>query len=201
MALGTMAALGLWLLGTTLAGTGAAVESWPVIGVPNGGPWGSWAWQEKCPRGTLATGFSLKVEPYQGQAKDDTALNGIRLHCTPGGQRGKPEAETVESQSNVWGHWAEPLWCPPDGYLTGFSLRVEHVRRGLSDYTGATNIRFTCSSGRVLEGQGLPWGEYGAWSPSCLRGLCGIQTKQEAIRGALVDDSALNDVRFLCCAQ
>ncbi|KAM3820868.1 vitelline membrane outer layer protein 1 homolog [Vipera latastei] len=201
MPLVTMAALRLWLLAAALAGTGAVPESWPAIGVSNGGPWGPWAWQEMCPRGTYATGFSLKVEPYQGKAKDDTALNGIRLHCVGGSHGAKPEAKTVESQSNVWGHWNAPLWCPPGSYLTGFSLRAERVRRGVSDYMGATNIRFLCSDGRVLEGQGLPWGEYGAWSPSCRKGLCGIQTKQEAIRGVLSDDSALNDVRFLCCTE
>ncbi|KAL7982932.1 hypothetical protein Chor_013538 [Crotalus horridus] len=241
-----MAALRLWLLVATLAGTGAAPESWSAIGVSNGGPWGPWAWQEMCPRGTYATGFSLKwpfpgsplwperpsiflavqVEPYQGKAKDDTALNGVRLHCTGGSHGGKPEAKTVESQSNVareevvlggrrvastesflplpplsWGHWTDPLQCLPGSYLTGFSLRVERVRRGVNDYMGATNLRFVCSDGRVLEGQGLPWGEYGAWSPSCRKGLCGIQTKQEAMRGVLMDDSALNDVRFFCCAE
>uniref|UniRef100_A0A670ZQI0 Vitelline membrane outer layer 1 homolog n=1 Tax=Pseudonaja textilis TaxID=8673 RepID=A0A670ZQI0_PSETE len=141
------------------------------------------------------------VEPYQGRTKDDTALNGIRLHCTPARPGGKTEAETVESQSNVWGRWTEPLWCPSGSYLTGFSLRAEPLRRGLRDYMGATNLRFACSGGAVLEGPGLAWGEYGAWSPSCLKGLCGLQTKQEPLRGALQDDSALNDVRFLCCAQ
>ncbi|XP_063159003.1 vitelline membrane outer layer protein 1 homolog [Candoia aspera] len=196
-----MAAPRLWLFAAALAGVGSAPETWPVIGVSNGGPWGPWTWQEMCPQETYATGVSLKVEPYQGQAKDDTALNGIRLYCTRGSHGEKSEAKTVESQSNVWGQWTTSLWCPQGTYLTSFSLRVEHVPRGIHDYMGATNVRFACSNGKVLEGQGLPWGEYGAWSPSCKKGLCGIQTKQESIRGVLMDDSALNDVRFFCCRE
>lgn len=78
---------------------------------------------------------------------------------------------------------------------------MERVWRGITDYMGATNIRFACSDGKVLEGPGLSSGEYGDWSPSCLMGLCGTQSKQEAIRGAMTDDSALNDLRFLCCTQ
>ncbi|XP_060112007.1 LOW QUALITY PROTEIN: vitelline membrane outer layer protein 1 homolog [Heteronotia binoei] len=152
-----------------------------------------------CPEGTYATGFSLKVEAYQGLANDDTGLNGIRLHCTRGGRGDKHEVHTVESQSGMWGKWSEPVWCPSGGYLQRFCLRVEKMRGGIQDNMGATNIRFACSGGQNLEGPGLSWGEYGAWSPLCPKGLCGIQTKMEMPRGALRDDTALNDVRLFCC--
>ncbi|XP_062993313.1 vitelline membrane outer layer protein 1 homolog [Elgaria multicarinata webbii] len=154
-----------------------------------------------CPEDTYATGFSLKVESYKGKAEDDTALNGIRLHCTHGSHSDKSKAHTVESQSGTWGQWAEPIWCPQGSYLTRFSLRVEQPRAGLQDGMGATNIRFACSGRETLEGRGLSWGEYGEWSPPCTKGLRGIQTKQEPIRGVLVDDTALNDVRFFCYSR
>ncbi|XP_054851273.1 vitelline membrane outer layer protein 1 homolog [Eublepharis macularius] len=152
-----------------------------------------------CPEGSYATGFSIKVEPYQGLSNDDTALNGIRLHCTQGGRGDKHQDHTVESQSGMWGKWLDPIWCPPGGYLERFSLRVEKTRSGLKDDMGATSIRFACSGGENLEGHGLAWGEYGVWSPRCKKGMCGIQTKQEPPRGSLRDDTALNDVRFFCC--
>ncbi|XP_004638408.1 vitelline membrane outer layer protein 1 homolog [Octodon degus] len=163
-----------------------------VIEVTNGGPWGDWAWPEMCPEGYFASGFSLKVEPVQGIPGDDTALNGIRLHCTRGGAQ-----SVIESKSGRWGSWSEPMWCPNRSFLVAFALRVEPaVIPG--DNTAANNLRFRCSDGTELEGPGLNWGEFGEWSNSCSKGVCGLQTKIEEPRG-LRDDTALNDLRLFCC--
>uniref|UniRef100_A0A2K5YCY3 Vitelline membrane outer layer 1 homolog n=2 Tax=Mandrillus leucophaeus TaxID=9568 RepID=A0A2K5YCY3_MANLE len=78
-----------------------------VIEVTNGGPWGDWASPEMCPDGFFASGFSLKVEPPQGILGDDTALNGIRLHCVRGSVLGN--TQVVESQSGRWGTGVDPL--------------------------------------------------------------------------------------------
>ncbi|CAK7317281.1 Vitelline membrane outer layer protein 1 homolog [Vulpes lagopus] len=166
-----------------------------VIEVTNGGPWGDWAWPEMCPDGFFASGFSLKEEPPQGISRDDTALNGIRLHCS----RGNAERNTqvVESQSGRWGSWSEPLWCPGGGFLVAFSLSVE-ARQTLGDNTAANNVRFRCSDSTELERPGLAWGDFGKWSKPCPKGVCGLQTKVEPPMG-LQDDTALNDVRFFCC--
>ncbi|XP_036308344.1 vitelline membrane outer layer protein 1 homolog isoform X1 [Pipistrellus kuhlii] len=162
-----------------------------TIGVTNGGPWGDWAWPEMCPDGLFTIGFSIKVEAPQGISGDDTAMNGIRLHCSRG--------RTVESESGRWGAWSEPQWCPRGGFLVAFSLRVE-APKTLGDNTGANNVRFRCSDGTELEGPGLAWGDFGKWSEACPKGICGAQTKVQASRG-LLDDTALNDVRFFCCSS
>ncbi|OWK14464.1 hypothetical protein Celaphus_00000923 [Cervus elaphus hippelaphus] len=95
----------LLLLRATCLGYAGADGYMSVIEVTNGGPWGDWAWLEMCADGFFASGFSLKVEPPQGIPGDDTALNGIRLHCTRG--QADLNARVVESQSGRWGVGAE----------------------------------------------------------------------------------------------
>ncbi|OCT90768.1 vitelline membrane outer layer protein 1 [Xenopus laevis] len=163
------------------------------IRVPNGGRWGSWGREEMCPQGYVATGFSLKAESPQGP-NDDTALNGIRLHCFPYKQI--YFERTVTSTQGPHGNWSPTRMCP-FGYLTSFSLRVE-PSQGRGDDTAANNIKFKCSNSHELEGSGLIWGSYGPWSPSCQYGICGLKTKVEGSQGK-EDDTALNDVQFFCC--
>ncbi|KAI7796265.1 putative vitelline membrane outer layer protein 1-like, partial [Triplophysa rosa] len=171
--------------------------------VHNGMRWGSWGLKDMCPAGMYAAGFSLKVEQHQRKgfwAGDATGLNGIRLHCI------NPlrcslclyeDYATVQSDAGSWGQWTDIKWCS-GGFLTSFQLRVEQ-HRGVWDDTAANNIRFTCSgTGRVLEGSGTWWGDWGNWSDKCQgKGICGIKTKVEVPQG-VKDDTALNDARMYC---
>ncbi|XP_067279294.1 vitelline membrane outer layer protein 1-like [Pseudorasbora parva] len=161
--------------------------------VPNGGPWGNWRTLNLCPDGMYAVGFSLRVERPGG---DDTALNGIRLLCADWSKGVLRDMIPIESHSGFWGDWTNVKVCP-SGYLTAFQLRVEG--RQLGDDTAANNVRFRCSDGAALEGDGTSWGDWGKWSPTCWgRGICGIMTKVEDRQGD-GDDTALNDVRMYCC--
>ncbi|XP_060936549.1 uncharacterized protein LOC133013582 [Limanda limanda] len=136
-----------------------------------------------------------QVEAKQGSS-DDTAMNGIRLICAKDERRSS--TSTVESHTGFWGDWSHPQYCP-SGVLIAFQLRVEG-RQGGGDDTAVNNIRFRCSSDHVLEGPGLDWGNYERWSQVCVNGgICGIETKVEDRQGG-GDDTALNDVRFHCCA-
>ncbi|KAF4098996.1 hypothetical protein G5714_021026 [Onychostoma macrolepis] len=118
--------------------------------VPNGGKWGSWGEREMCPSGTYAAGFSLKVEdPIQG---DDTAINGIRLHCVDASKASSNshhDYASVQSDVGSWGQWKDIKWCP-SGFLTDFQLRVESPQ-GDGDDTAANNIQFRCSQGHKDE--------------------------------------------------
>ncbi|XP_058613222.1 vitelline membrane outer layer protein 1 homolog isoform X2 [Onychostoma macrolepis] len=105
--------------------------------------WGSWGFKDICPNGTYAAGFSLKVEQLShGFWDDNTALNGIRLHCidpSKGLSSSYEKYASVQSDVGSWGQWTEIKWCP-SGLLTAFQLRVESFQ-GIEDDTAANNIR------------------------------------------------------------
>ncbi|KAF5896883.1 vitelline membrane outer layer protein 1-like, partial [Clarias magur] len=106
------------------------------IEVSNGGTLGSWGPREMCPRGTHATGFSLKVEETLEDG-DNTALNGISLYCS-GPPWGNLPKSTVKSDEGSWGTWDEEILCN-HGVLKAFQLRVEGSQ-GDDDDTAANNI-------------------------------------------------------------
>ncbi|XP_067278863.1 vitelline membrane outer layer protein 1-like [Pseudorasbora parva] len=170
-----------------------------TLTVSNGMKWGSWGLREFCPTGTYAAGFSLMVEKNKF-FWDNTALNGIRLYCVSQtkGLTVLSEDSSIQSGVGSWGKWTDIKWCP-SGFLTAFQLRVESAKE-IGDNTAANNIRFNCSRGTVLEGEGTDQGEWGEWSPPGLgRGICGIRTKIEEKQGFTGDDTALNDVRMFRC--
>ncbi|KAK9954916.1 hypothetical protein ABG768_014830 [Culter alburnus] len=168
-----------------------------VLFVSNGMSWGSWGVQDMCPSGMYAAGFSLRVEEPSHVMYDDTSLNGIRLHCVYPSEGSYELYATIESDVGHWGQWTDIKWCP-SGFLKAFQLRVESAQ-GNGDDTAANNIRFSCSDGVVLTGDGTGWGDWGDWSSACGgRGICGIKTRVESPQGS-GDDTALNDAQMYCC--
>ncbi|NWX87977.1 VMO1 protein, partial [Nothoprocta ornata] len=181
----------LFLLGSCCLRGTEARQYESVLTVPNGGLWGTWGKPQFCPKG-YAKGFELKVESKQGfwLFGDDTALNGIRLHCTDG--------TTIESSVGRWGTWTKAQFCTSNKIIS-FSLRVEPQQHLLDD-TAANNVMFLCSDGTQLEGHGLSGGQYGPWSESCKStAVCGLQTKVDKPKGR-GDDTALNSLKLYCCA-
>ncbi|XP_032076131.1 vitelline membrane outer layer protein 1-like [Thamnophis elegans] len=161
-----------------------------ILTVKNGERFGEWGKMAMCPEG-YANGFSLKVQPSQGINKDDTGLNGIRLHCAHG--------EIIESLTGEDGEWGEAVKCS-NGNLMSFMLKVEEYQ-GLFDDTAVNNIKFTCQDQEVLRGSSkAKWGTYGEWSAPCDVGaICGVKTKVEMRTEKKTDYTGLNDARFACC--
>ncbi|KAM9450369.1 vitelline membrane outer layer protein 1 homolog [Clarias gariepinus] len=174
-----------------------------LLFVDNGQRWGTWGLKEMCPNGYYAAGFSLKVAGYWESLLigDNTALNGIRLHCVNSHRGSGPYSDyaTVQSDTGSWGKWTDIQWCN-SGMLQSFQLRVEPYQGTMWDDTAANNIKFKCSGDdEEIKGAGMSWGDWGSWSDPCTgTGICGIQTIVEEPKG-VGDDTALNDVRFYCC--
>uniref|UniRef100_A0A8C5Q602 Vitelline membrane outer layer 1-like protein n=1 Tax=Leptobrachium leishanense TaxID=445787 RepID=A0A8C5Q602_9ANUR len=166
-----------------------------VIVVYNGGPWGPWGTMEMCPEGTKAAGFKLKVEREQGRG-DDSALNGISLSCV--NTTTFLTVKEITSSVGPEGDWTDIQWCP-GSYLQAFCLRVEG-RQDKGDDTAANNIKFRCTNGIELEGEGMYWGSWGDWSDSCSSGIDGILTRLEEDMGN-EDDTELNDAQFHCADE
>ncbi|XP_059424727.1 vitelline membrane outer layer protein 1-like [Carassius carassius] len=164
-----------------------------LLTVSNGMHWGSWGRSEFCPDGTYAKGFNVKVERYD--YFDNTALNAISLFCE---SKSEDASGIIRSDKGSFGQWIDYVQMCPNGFLTAFQLKVESSQ-GIDDDTAVNNIRFTCSGGHVMVGEGTPWGQWGKWSPTCQgTGICGIRTRIEEPQG-FGDDTALNDVIMYCC--
>ncbi|XP_053574310.1 vitelline membrane outer layer protein 1 homolog [Bombina bombina] len=163
------------------------------IGVSNGGQWGTWGNKEFCLPGYVAKGFAFKVQESQGSG-DDTGLNGIRLYCV--NLMNNRDQMTISSTVGLRGSWSATSWCP-SGNLAAFNLKVLSPQRA-GDDIAATRIKFRCSDLVEIESAGLLVGSYRSWSNTCLNSICGIVTKVQPDMGAS-DDTALNDVKFICC--
>ncbi|XP_070607635.1 vitelline membrane outer layer protein 1-like [Erythrolamprus reginae] len=156
--------------------------------VLNGGIRGEWGPASFCTSG-CAVGFAQKVEKHQ-PAGDNTAVNGIRLHCNDGIE--------IESKVGPWGEWTANQMCRK-GCLGSFSLKV-HSYQGIFDDTSVNNIQFKCSDDADLRGIANENGKFGPWSRKCpSEGICGMRTRVEDAQGPFGDDTALNDVVFYCC--
>lgn len=172
---------------------------------PFGGFWGDWYNDEMCPNSTLAYGFILKVQGRQGDS-DDTALNAIRLRC---GQDGVPVGEATSGQG-AWGSWHSVTGesCEVGEYLIGAKMMIE-PKQGSGDDTAANNVAFICTKGQqILVNHAA---QFADWSKLQVcpadTAICGLRTRVEAPQDDLSDlfnpiigdDTALNDVKFICC--
>ena len=96
------------------------------------------------------------------------------------------------------GNWQPVQTCNFGSYMKSFQLRVSPAGNE-SDNTAVNNIRFMCSNDRDISGIGNTAGYWGEYSAECPDGICGIETRQRPDGGIVVDNTALNDVRFTCC--
>ncbi|XP_077200337.1 vitelline membrane outer layer protein 1-like [Paroedura picta] len=167
-------------------------NSTSTLSVSNGGKWGDWGEKDFCLEG-FVEGFALKLPEQSSTLRDKVGAIGIRGFCSDG--------STITSSVGTHdGIWSEEISCWSN-YLKAFSLRVTEPQGITADDTAVNNIKFQCSGGAEVEGDGPAWGKYGKWSGACKDGnICGIQTKVEKVKVLpVIDRTELNDVKFFCC--
>ncbi|CAL4077176.1 unnamed protein product, partial [Meganyctiphanes norvegica] len=170
--------------------------------------WGHWGDTEFCPEGSFAYGFRIKVE--DSTAKDDTALNGIRLICRSPGDVGsdgvfpkkKAWEANITSTVQKWGTWRGRM----EGQKINFRIYIfsnllilfADRQKGIFNQTNSrleADTRLcesTPTSGLGSTFTKIFWSSWG-------RVICGIQTRVEEHLPIYEDDTALNDVRMFCC--
>ncbi|XP_057376753.1 vitelline membrane outer layer protein 1 homolog [Daphnia carinata] len=163
-----------------------------VITVTNGETDGRWGPLETCPAGSRAVSYQTTNEA-DAPIFDDSALNTLVLFCDDAGQT------TLTSTAGHAGNTQPVQNCPTGTFLKSFQLRVSPAGNQ-TDNTAVNNIRFTCSDGSEINGIGNTGGFWGDYSAECVDGICGMETRVRPEGGLLVDNTALNDVRFTCCA-
>jgi hypothetical protein len=110
----------------------------------------------------------------------------------------KIELNLIVSFLNSTGNFDNIQDCPFGAYMKSFQLRVSPAGN-TTDNTAVNNIRFKCSNDREINGLGNTGGYWGDYSDECLDGICGMETRVRPDGGIVVDNTALNDVRFTCC--
>ncbi|KAI9549844.1 hypothetical protein GHT06_010852 [Daphnia sinensis] len=176
----------------------ATVHTEEVITVTNGEKDGRWGRLETCPTGSRATGYQTqnKFEALFEDV-DETGMNMLIIFCDD------LLKTKISSPAGFLGDWQPIRECPAGSYMKSFRMRVspagQTTETNTTDNTAINNIRFTCSNGRELRGEGNTGGTWGNYSAECVDGICGMETRFRPDGGLLVDNTALNDVRFTCC--
>lgn len=84
------------------------------------GFWGNWKGMKMCPFGAYVDGAQVRYENNQGH-KDDTALNGLKIHCRVDGE---DQGNWVHVYDGMWGEW-KPAVVIPDKYVKLANVRLE----------------------------------------------------------------------------
>jgi hypothetical protein len=175
------------------------------------GPFGTWdGCIEWCPNDYWAYAIDIKAESSQGGG-DDTAMNGVRLHCYSGTDgQGPVMVTSTVGGSGSWRTAQTTNPFNPDNPITGGSLLIEWGQ-GSGDDTSVNALRFIDYNDQEVRYPQYvtSWGTWQTITDGsnntprriCPTGsaVCGVLTKMEPNQGSN-DDTRLNGVSVQCCS-
>ncbi|XP_050717252.1 vitelline membrane outer layer protein 1-like [Eriocheir sinensis] len=168
----------------------------------NGLDLGDWGIGEFCETGSFVAYVETLFEPYSALHTDETALNALMMYCVDL-ETGRATGH-ITSTAGEKGELQELLACPT-GFITGVRARVLESQGAFGDDVAVQNFQFECdSNSTIITGQEedtkIPSGGWGIWA-TCPDGsaVCGMQTRFDE-PDLYVDDAAISDAIFYCCA-
>ncbi|KAF6254610.1 vitelline membrane outer layer protein I [Scenedesmus sp. NREL 46B-D3] len=167
----------------------------------NGQGWGSWTNYAQCPLGSWMSGFSARVQSYQGIWKDDTSLNAVRASCS---SRGGTQIATGlipgGNGAGNFGDWSPYSTCPAGKHVIAIAMQVEGWQRTADD-TAANTFLGLCSDYSTVLSHASP--NFGSWSSwvycPANTAVCAFKVRVEQASAA--DCTSLNDIEVACCAK
>ncbi|XP_063785715.1 uncharacterized protein LOC134934146 [Pseudophryne corroboree] len=131
------------------------------------------------------------VEKPHGQI-NETIANGIGIVF---GSTDLTDESIEKSTEVTRGEWTAIKRCSGDGYLVAAALKYYHIDK----YRGSlSNIKFLCSTGEYLEGDGEKRGSFQAMSKTCPDGIDSFQTIQYSGKRLGHNWPIWSDVFFIC---
>jgi hypothetical protein len=161
---------------------------------------GLWKSQVYCPDEYYAIGFKHRTD-FTPFGSDATALNSLMLKCF--------NSETasiiyIQSYEGLWGDWSDWINCENDYFMRGYNLGYYTTYK---PEVGAIAMKSKCLNGLEITPtqyydmkKSFSWDWRGFVSCSHGSAICGLNIRYVDAQGALIDDSAMEDVEFYCCA-
>ena len=190
-------------------GSYCEIDSGPVysevLTVSNGYLSGNWDDYDSCPTGSLAKGFQLKTQSYQGSFVDDSAVTVVKFFCRNPQDPYTDVAEiySINANTGSYGSFEAEVFCDVEQWIVGFRLKVQPWVNG--DNSAVNNLEVYCrelatGSLTIRAGQGisLSGASWGGWSSTCPDGtaVCAQQTRYDRNWS---DNKGVTDLNMKCC--
>lgn len=91
------------------------------------GHWGKWKTYKECPAKTALCGISMRIEPWKGKARDDTATNGIKFKCCniESAEKWESDQSEITAYKGYWGVWSDFEMCNPGTFIMGMDALMD----------------------------------------------------------------------------
>jgi hypothetical protein len=178
------------------------IKTWDKqeYGTLNQGYTGEWKDAVKCPKDSYINGVSVKLEEYQRNGDNSSAI-GIKIGCLNPKQPVSSKKEVPDPVPfGVWTNWVEY----PDSYVCAGQVRYEEYNSKIDNTAlNGLSLKFCKYDYDVSSYDTVTDGILGDWlnpveAPAGMY-ACGMAARNQPFQGDN-DDTALNAIKFIFCS-